>query len=95
MLDVSFYQQAFVDKFSHDLAVECRQDGIIVQSVMPTVLATKMHGLQDMPSMFVPKPETFVDANFSTLGIESRTAAYWVHKIWVSLTIECNYMEEI
>ncbi|XP_046643873.1 very-long-chain 3-oxoacyl-CoA reductase-like [Daphnia pulicaria] len=73
--------KAFVDKFSHDLAVECRQDGIIVQSVMPTVLATKMHGLQDMPSMFVPKPETFVDANFSTLGIESRTAAYWLHKI--------------
>lgn len=74
-----------MDKFSHDLAVECRQDGIIVQSVMPTVLATKMHGLQDMSSMFVPKPETFVDANFLTLGIESRTAAYWLHKILVSL----------
>lgn len=83
--------QAFVDKFSHDLAAECRQDGIIVQSVMPTVLATKMYGLKNMSSMFVPKPETFVEANFLTLGIESRTAAYWVHKILVSLT----EMEEV
>lgn len=92
---LSFHLQAFVDKFSHDLAVECRQDGIIVQSVMPTVLATKMHGLQDMPSMFVPKPETFVDANFLTLGIESRTAAYWLHKILVSLLTNIANMEEI
>lgn len=80
-----------MDKFSHDLAAECQQDGIIVQSVMPTVLATKMYGLQNMSSMFVPKPETFVEANFLTLGIESRTAAYWVHKILVSF----SKMEEI
>ena len=53
---------------------------------MPT--ATKIYGLQNMSSMFVhvPKPETFVEANFLTLGIESRIAAYWVHKILVSFS---------
>ena len=102
------YYQAFVDKFSHDLAgtyvlvylltavfclykriplsslAECYRDGVIIQSVMPTLLATKMYGFQDMPSLCVPSPDEFVKANLLTLGIESRTAVYWVHKILVS-----------
>ncbi len=73
-----------MDKFSHDLAAECRHDGVIIQSVMPTLLATKMYGFQDTPSLCVPSPDEFVEANLLTLGIESRTAAYWVHKILVS-----------
>lgn len=74
-----------MDKFSRDVAAECRRDGVIIQSVMPTLLATKMSGFRGTPSICVPTPEKFVEANLLTLGIESRTAAYWVHRILVSL----------
>lgn len=73
-----------MDKFSRDLAAECREDGIIVQTVLPGFVATKMPGLEGRDSFFVPTARDYVKADIRTLGIESRTAAYWFHKIMVS-----------
>lgn len=73
-----------MDKFSCDIAAECRRDGVIVQSLMPTLIATKSSGFHGNSSIYVPTPEAFVEANLSALGIETRTASYWVHKILVS-----------
>lgn len=72
-----------MDKFSCDLAAECRSSGVVVQTVLPGLVATKLSGFKGRTSIQGPSPETFVDANLQTLGIESRTAAYWVHKIMV------------
>ena len=76
--------QAFVDKFSRDVAAECLKDGILVQSVLPGAVATKMAGIKGKSNIGAPAPEVFVEANLRTLGVESRTSSYWVHKILVS-----------
>lgn len=78
--------QAFVDKFSCDLAAECRTDGIVVQCVVPGYVATKLPGLSGKDSYDVPTAETYVEAALRTVGVENRTAAYWAHKILVSST---------
>ena len=63
------------------MATQCREHGIIVQSLLPGVLATKMSSLP--PSILIPDAETYVTTSLRTLGIEARTAGYWMHKIMV------------
>lgn len=76
-------RQAFVDKFSLDLAAECRPDGIVVQSVLPGYVATKLPGLSGKSSFDVPTPDAYVESALRTVGIETRTAGYWFHNILV------------
>lgn len=74
--------KAFVDKFSCDLAAEYRSDGIVVQSILPGYVATKLPGLSGKSSFDVPTAKTYVEAALlRSLGVETRTAAYWFHKI--------------
>ena len=82
--------QASVDKFSQDLAAECRRDGIIVQSVLPGYVATKLPGLSGKSSFDVPTATAYVQTAIRSVGIETRTAAYWFHKIMVSVYKDCN-----
>lgn len=67
------------------MAAECRQDGIIVQSLMAGGVATNMAKMKGRPTLSIPDPEVFVEAQLRTLGIETRTSGYWVHKIMVIL----------
>lgn len=46
-------------------------------------VATNMALMKGKPTMSIPDPIVFVEANLRTLGIETRTASYWVHKILV------------
>ncbi|EFX74284.1 hypothetical protein DAPPUDRAFT_324516 [Daphnia pulex] len=73
--------KAFVDKFSCDLAAECRSDGIVVQSILPGYVATKLPGLSGKSSFDVPTAEAYVLASINSIGVETRTAAHWFHKI--------------
>ena len=73
-----------MDKFSLDLAAECRPHGIVVQSVLPGYVATKLPGLSGKVSFDVPTPEYYVAAALRSVGVETRTAAHWFHKILVS-----------
>jgi 17beta-estradiol 17-dehydrogenase / very-long-chain 3-oxoacyl-CoA reductase len=82
--DNLFILQAFVDKFSCDLAAECCSDGIVVQSILPGYVATKLPGLSGKSSLDVPTAEAYVVASINSIGVETRTAAYWFHKILVS-----------
>lgn len=75
-----------MDKFSQDLAAECRAHGIIVQSLLPAYVGTKLPGLSGKVSYDVPSPEAYVEAALGTIGVETRTAAYWFHKILVCLS---------
>lgn len=78
--------KAFVDKFSRDLTTELRGTGIVVQTVLPGYVMTNMlNGTSFVKSSWtVPNPQDFVEANFRTLGLESRTASFWYHKLMLS-----------
>ena len=84
-----------MDKFAQDLAAEVSQDGVIVQSVFPGLVATKMSNLKGQASTFVPSPVTFVSAHLRTLGIETRTAPYWTHRITVIQFINKTHIKII
>ena len=78
--------QAFVDKFSRDLERELRGTGVVVQTVLPGFVMTNMvkdTTCLNTSSWCVPDPDHYVRANLCTLGIESRTASFWLHKIEV------------
>lgn len=76
--------QAFVDKFSQDVAAEVRDKGVLVQTVHPGHVVTNMSGnVTSGPSITGPDPDAYVKAALGTLGLENRTAGYWFHKIQV------------
>lgn len=72
----------FLDKFSQDLAAELKPRGVIVQTLHPGWLATKMVPSLK-PSIVSPDADTFARWAMKTIGLESRTAGYWFHKIQV------------
>ncbi len=82
--------QAFVEKFSRDLAAEVKSLGVTVQTVHPGYVATNMASFMK-PSLLSPDPNTYAAATLRTLGLEQRTAGYWTHKIQVySLLLSLN-----
>lgn len=72
-----------MEKFSRDLAAECRQDGIIIQSTMPKMFAMNISALKTMPFLCVHTPDAYVEANLLTLGMEFTATAYWIYNILV------------
>lgn len=84
-----------MDKFSCDLAAECRKDGVIVQSIVPGYVATKLPGLSGQVSLDVPTAKVYVESAVQTIGVETRTAAYWAHKIVVSILSSALKREDI
>ena len=79
-----FYRlfQAFVEKFSRDLSLECAHLGVTVQCVLPGFVATNMSRFKS--SLTVPSPTQFVRGHMNTLGLECSSPGYWVHKIQVT-----------
>lgn len=71
-----------MDKFSQDLAAEVRSLGVTIQTVHPGFVHTKLAKLK-RTSFFVPEVNAYVVATLRTLGLESRTAGFWVHKVQV------------
>ncbi|XP_048339604.1 very-long-chain 3-oxoacyl-CoA reductase isoform X2 [Sphaerodactylus townsendi] len=80
--------KAFVDFFSRGLNAEYRKQGVIVQSVQPYLVKTKMTKIRKQ-SLFVPTPETFVKYALNTVGLESQTSGYPSHSLmaWFSRTL--------
>ncbi|XP_010009923.1 PREDICTED: estradiol 17-beta-dehydrogenase 12, partial [Nestor notabilis] len=64
--------KAFVDFFSRGLEAEYKSKGIIVQSVLPYYVATKMSKIRK-PTFDKPSPETYVRAALGTVGLQSQT----------------------
>ena len=80
------YHKGFVDKFSRDLAVEMKPYGILVQTVHPGFIVSKLSQLS-RTNLLTPNAENYVSGHLRTLGLESRTAGFWVHKILVSVIV--------
>ncbi|NXY06000.1 DHB12 reductase, partial [Pteruthius melanotis] len=72
--------KAFVDYFSRGLHAEYKSKGIIVQSVLPYYVATKMSRIRK-PTLDKPSPERYVRAALGTVGVQSRTNGYLPHAL--------------
>ncbi|NWU21624.1 DHB12 reductase, partial [Dyaphorophyia castanea] len=84
LLTVYSATKAFVDYFSRGLHAEYKSKGIIVQSVLPYYVATKMSKIRK-PTLDKPSPETYVRAALGTVGLQSQTNGYLPHALmgWV------------
>ncbi|XP_069479427.1 very-long-chain 3-oxoacyl-CoA reductase [Ambystoma mexicanum] len=85
LLTVYSATKAFVDFFSRGLHAEYKSKGIIVQSVLPFFVATKMSKIRK-PTWDKPSPECYVRSALGTVGLQSQTNGYWVHALlgWIT-----------
>ncbi|NXD09368.1 DHB12 reductase, partial [Nothocercus nigrocapillus] len=76
--------KAFVDYFSRGLHAEYKSKGIIVQSVLPYYVATKLSKIRK-PTFDKPSPETYVRAAMGTVGLQTQTNGCLPHALmaWV------------
>jgi len=72
--------KAYVDKLSDDVGLEYGHQGIVVQSLVPCNVATKMSHIKK-PSFFAPTPEEFVRSALASLKGKRRTTGYYAHTI--------------
>ncbi|KAM9816155.1 very-long-chain 3-oxoacyl-CoA reductase-A [Syngnathus typhle] len=88
LLTIYSATKAFVDFFSRGLQEEYRRQGIIIQSVLPFFVATKMTRIRK-PTLDKPTPERYVAAELNTVGLQSQTNGYFPHAVmgWVTTKI--------
>lgn len=79
LLSIYSASKVFVNFFSKATAEEYKNKGIIVQSVLPGFVSTKMSKMR--PSFMTSTPEAFVRWALKTVGVESQTCGYPVHKL--------------
>uniref|UniRef100_A0A3B3V4N8 3-ketoacyl-CoA reductase n=1 Tax=Poecilia latipinna TaxID=48699 RepID=A0A3B3V4N8_9TELE len=82
LLTVYSATKAFVDFFSRGLHEEYRRQGIIIQSVLPFFVATKMTRIRK-PTLDKPTPERYVAAELNTVGLQNQTNGYFPHAVMV------------
>lgn len=85
LLTVYSATKAFVDFFSRGLQEEYRRQGILIQSVLPFFVVTKMTRIKK-PTLDKPTPERYVAAELTTVGLQSQTNGYFPHAVmgWVT-----------
>uniref|UniRef100_T1GKC5 Uncharacterized protein n=1 Tax=Megaselia scalaris TaxID=36166 RepID=T1GKC5_MEGSC len=70
--------KAFVDKFTEDLNTEYKDQGIMIQSVLPGFVCSNMSKIK-RPSLMAPSADTFVASALNTLGYTRHTTGYLPH----------------
>ncbi|XP_060768063.1 very-long-chain 3-oxoacyl-CoA reductase-B [Neoarius graeffei] len=80
LLSLYSSSKAFVDFFSRGLDAEYRNKGVIIQSVLPFFVTTKLSKLK-RASLDIPTPERYVAAQLNTVGLQSQTNGYLPHAI--------------
>ena len=85
LLTVYSATKAFMDFFSRGLHEEYRRRGIIIQSVLPFFVATKMTRIRK-PTLDKPTPERYVAAELATVGLQDQTNGYFPHAVMGWLT---------
>jgi len=71
--------KAYVDHFSLALQTEYAHRNIVIQSILPAYVSTKMSKIRKS-SVMVPTPREYINAQMKTVGFEKRTYGYWAHK---------------
>jgi 17beta-estradiol 17-dehydrogenase / very-long-chain 3-oxoacyl-CoA reductase len=80
LLSVYSATKAYVDFFSQGLATEYAGDNIVVQTVLPAFVSTKMSKIR-RASLMVPTPKTYAKNAVDTIGNFSRTGGYIWHDL--------------
>lgn len=80
LLSVYVSTKVFVNYFSDSLRIEYGNKGIIIQTVMPSLVATQMSNVR-RPTTFRPSPETYARTAVATIGIQDSTYGYWHHAL--------------
>ena len=80
LLSLYSASKQFVDCFSRAVNAEYNSQGIIIQSVLPMFVATKLSGIR-RPSIFAPTPENFVQSALKGVQKGSRTFGYFAHAL--------------
>ncbi|XP_012670419.2 very-long-chain 3-oxoacyl-CoA reductase-B [Clupea harengus] len=88
LLTIYSATKAFVDYFSRGLDAEYKKKGIIIQSVLPFFVATKLSKIR-RATLDKPTPERYVAAELGTVGLENQTNGYLPHAImgWVTTSL--------
>ncbi|CAG2116624.1 unnamed protein product, partial [Medioppia subpectinata] len=73
--------KVYVDYMSRALQEEYRSSGIIIQSVMPFYVSTRMTYHME-PRFYAPTPHVFVKQALRTVGQEDRTGGFFIHRVW-------------
>lgn len=84
-----------MDWFSRALAYEYKDKGIIIQSLVPSYIATSLvrfSSFLQRPSFVVPDPERFVKSAIQTIGISNRTTGFWSHGLQVESFIKIYFL---
>ncbi|CAF1242077.1 unnamed protein product [Rotaria magnacalcarata] len=71
--------KGFVDLFSRSLAAECATRGVLVQSLCPGFVVSKLSGIRKS-SLFSPTPEQFVKSALNRVALPF-TTGYWAHEL--------------
>uniref|UniRef100_A0AAQ4QAF3 Hydroxysteroid (17-beta) dehydrogenase 12b n=1 Tax=Gasterosteus aculeatus aculeatus TaxID=481459 RepID=A0AAQ4QAF3_GASAC len=88
LLTVYSASKAFVDFFSRGLQAEYKSKGIIIQSVLPFFVATKLSKIR-RATLDKPSPERYVSAELNTVGLQAQTNGYLPHAVmgWVTTSL--------
>ncbi|XP_030621136.1 very-long-chain 3-oxoacyl-CoA reductase-A [Chanos chanos] len=88
LLTIYSATKAFVDFFSRGLHAEYKCKGIIIQSVLPFFVATKMTKIRK-PTLDKPTPDRYVAAELTTVGVQDQTNGYFPHAVmgWVTTVL--------
>ncbi|GCC27639.1 hypothetical protein chiPu_0006065 [Chiloscyllium punctatum] len=80
--------KSFVDFFSQAIHIEYKSKGIVVQSVLPFFVSTKMSKIR-RPTLTAPSPETYAKAALKTVGLQMQTNGYLPHAImgWIVASV--------
>ena len=86
---VNFFNnfQSFLDYFAQALRYEYKNHGIVIQSLRPFYVNTKMTRYSKTLTsngFLVPSAEVYARHAVATLGYSGRTTGYWPHTIQVA-----------
>ncbi|XP_072045240.1 inactive hydroxysteroid dehydrogenase-like protein 1 [Amphiura filiformis] len=84
--------KTYMDYFSRSIEYEYKDKGIVVQSLLPSYVATKMTDFghkTPKTSFLIPSASVYARHALATLGMSNRTTGYWPHTLqfWVSSMI--------
>lgn len=72
--------KGFIDKFSRNLYVEYKHNGIDVQCQAPLHVATKLASIR-RSSFFCPSPDVYARSGVKWIGYEPLCSPYWPHSL--------------
>ncbi|KAL0267740.1 UNVERIFIED_CONTAM: hypothetical protein PYX00_009923 [Menopon gallinae] len=89
MLTVYAATKSYVEKFSDELRSEYESYGLIIQTVLPGYVATKMSKIRKSTWM-APTAEKYVASALGKLGVADHTTGYFPHALFVKTVNSIN-----